>query len=242
MAILFAYYVFRDYLIVPVGQVFGSRSAPSLFSLESDIRANLATTGNLVENYPMEKLAQHIQLAPIPLLSDLMPAIADAKNLPLSQNEKANFINASFVDDNGVCTTRDNIILALHQSLVATFILFGWPGSDRRSSCMAADKWDIYATLLVLFLGYLIDSRAMTVTWPYYKREAVLADIKLALQSPHKVPPKIAASIMGKVRVVGEIAPWGPCVVQSCRCTQMSVLQYVTLYKPLLETRASQVY
>jgi hypothetical protein len=36
MAILFAY-VFGPFLIIPVGQVFGSRSAPSFFSLKSDI-------------------------------------------------------------------------------------------------------------------------------------------------------------------------------------------------------------
>jgi hypothetical protein len=46
LAIAFAY-VFLDYLIVPIGQVFGSRSAPSFFSLTSDIRAFVATTHNI---------------------------------------------------------------------------------------------------------------------------------------------------------------------------------------------------
>lgn len=34
------------FFIIPVGQVFGARSAPSFFSLESDIRTNFATTGS----------------------------------------------------------------------------------------------------------------------------------------------------------------------------------------------------
>ena len=41
LAVVFAY-IFLDFLIIPVGQVFGSRSAPSYFSLMSDIRAEVA--------------------------------------------------------------------------------------------------------------------------------------------------------------------------------------------------------
>jgi hypothetical protein len=211
MAILFAY-VFGNFLIIPVGQVFGSRSAPSFFSLESDIRADLATTGTLVEHYPIEKLAQTIILPPPPEAGDLTPAVADAKNPPLSLNEQASYHNASFVDDNGVCATSEKIVDALHQSLVAAFILFGWPSQDRRSSCMAADKWEIYANHVVLFLGYFINSRTLLVTWPLYKRELLYADIQTALQNPNQVPPKVAASILGKVRAAGQVAPWGPYV------------------------------
>jgi hypothetical protein len=173
MAILFAY-VFGNFLIIPVGQVFGSRLAPSFFSLESDIRADLATTGTLVEHYPTEQLAKTIILPPPPQVGDLTPAVADAKNPVLTPEEQANYHNASFVDDNGICATRERIVDALHQSLVAAFILFGWPSQDRRSSCMAADKWEIYANHVVLFLGYYINSRTLLVTWPLYKREQLM--------------------------------------------------------------------
>jgi hypothetical protein len=211
MATLFAY-VFGAYLIIPVGQVFGSRSAPSFFSLESDIRADLATTGTLVEHYPLERLAYEIQLPPVPDDDELYPAVSDACHGPLTEDEQAGFHNASFVDDNGICATRDRIVDALHQSLVAAFILFGWPHQDRRSSCMAADKWEVIATHIVLFLGYYINSRTLMVTWPQYKRVALYEDIQQALQNPDSVPPKVAASIMGKVRAASEIAPWGPYV------------------------------
>ncbi len=186
------------------------RSAPSFFSLESDIRADLATTGTLVEHYPLENLATEILLPPPPELSELYPAVADACHGPLTLDEQASFHNASLADDNGIVATRDRIVDALHQSLVAAFILFGWPSEDRRSSCMAADKWEISATHIALFLGYLINSRTLVVTWPLYKRAALYEDIQQALAAPTKVPPKLAASIMGKVRAAGEIAPWGP--------------------------------
>ena len=152
MAILFAY-VFGPYLIIPVGQVFGSRSAPSFFSLASDIRADLATTGTLVENFALHPQARDIEIPLPPTPGELTPAIADALNPPLSADEQQTYHNASFVDDNGICATRDRIVSALQQSLVAAFILFGWPWQDRRNSCMAADKWANVASYLVLFLG-----------------------------------------------------------------------------------------
>ena len=160
MAILFAY-VFGDFLIIPVGQVFGSRSAPSFFSLELDIRTNLATTGSLVENYDIHEQASAIHLPPPPDPEDLTPALADSLNPPMSEEEQQNYHNASFVDDNGVCAVRDRIVAALHQSLVAAFILFGWPWQDCRNSCMAADKWETTASFVVLFLGFYINSRTM---------------------------------------------------------------------------------
>jgi hypothetical protein len=94
--------------------------------------------------------------------------------------------------------------------VVSAYIVFGWPSKDRRSSCIAADKWGVIATYIDLFLGYYINSRTMMVTWPLYKQEVLLANIQKALESPHCVPPKVAASIMGKVRAAGNIAPWGP--------------------------------
>ncbi len=224
MAVLFAY-VFGQFLIIPVGQVFGSRSAPSFFSLASDIRADLATTGTLVEHYPLEALAAKIELPTPPKKEDLVPAIADAIHQPYSPAEQATYINATFVDDNGICAIQDRIVSALHQSLVSAFILFGWPSQDRRSSCIAPDKWDPMATFIVLFLGYKIDSRRMMITWPLYKRQALYEDIQTALRDPTCVPPKVAASIMGKVRAAGNIAPWGPyisfsladAIKQACR-------------------------
>ena len=104
------------------------------------------------------------------------------------------------------------MVKALHQSLVSAFILFGWPGQDRRNSCMSAEKWEPTASFIVLFLGYLINSRTMVVTWPLYKRQALLLDIQKALANPRRAPVQTVASIMGKVRSAADIAPWGPYV------------------------------
>jgi hypothetical protein len=226
MAILFAY-IFGAFLIIPVGQVFGARSAPSFFCLASDIRADLATTGDLTTDYDLHPQATNVVLPEPPEPSELTPAVADAKNPPMTEAEQEQFQNSSFLDDNGICATAGRMIQALHQSLVSAFILFGWPGKDRRSSCMTADKWDNTASFAVLFLGYYVNSRLMQVTWPLYKRAALILDIQKALENPRKVSPKVAASIMGKVRSASDIAPWGPYISfsladalkQACRST-----------------------
>jgi hypothetical protein len=210
MAIVFAY-VFGPFLIIPVGQVFGSRSAPSFFSLASDLRADIATTGDLHTKYPIHSLVKDISLPEPPDPEELTQAIADAKNLPLSESEQQNFNNDSFVDDNGVSATSDRIVPALQQSLLSAFVLFGWPANDRRGSCIAPDKWDPLVSYIVLFLGYKINSRTLMVTWPYYKRTALLDEITEALTSKSRcITPKLAASILGKIRSVYDVAPWGP--------------------------------
>jgi hypothetical protein len=210
MAVVFAY-IFGNFLIIPVGMVFGARNAPSFFSMASDIRADAATTCALHTRYPLQDLAKHVTLPEPPDPVDLTPAIADARNLPLSSLEQQNFNNNSFVDDNGVSATQGNIIPALQQSLLAAFLLFGWPDDDRRGSCIAPDKWDPIVSYIFLFLGYRVNSRTLMVTWPLYKRKALHEEIVEALNSKHRcVTPKLAASILGKIRSVYDVAPWGP--------------------------------
>jgi hypothetical protein len=214
VAAVFAY-VFRKYLMIPVGQVFGSRSAPSYFSLSSDLRAFVATTHDLVDpTSSLEPLAANASIPPLP--SDwspdlyLAPAIADALNLPITLDDQGNFLNATFVDDNGVAAYRPDMRTALHQSVRAAYEIYGFPADDRRLSCLNDEKWDPVVNYLMLYLGFIIDSRAMTVTWPREKR-IELANLILVIldSSRHESTPKEIASILGKLRSALTVAPWG---------------------------------
>jgi hypothetical protein len=214
LAVVFAY-IFMDFLIVPVGQVFGSRSAPSYFSLMSDVRAEVASTTDLVaDGGPLEPLALSAILEPLPAdwdpASALTPVCPDALHPPLSPAELLCFANATFVDDNGVAGYRDQMRTALHQSVRAAYILFGFPHEDRRQSCLSDDKWDPFVSHIMLYLGFLIDSRAMTVTWPLDKR-VELRDLMLSVlrTKGHVSTPRIIASIIGKLRSAARVAPWG---------------------------------
>jgi hypothetical protein len=79
------------------------------------------------------------------------------------------------------------------------FLLFGWPDSDWRGSCIAPAKWDLIVSFTVLFLGYRINSRTMMVTWPFYKREALYTEIQDVLKLKQgTMTPRPLASILGK--------------------------------------------
>jgi hypothetical protein len=210
LAIVFAY-VFGQYVLIPVGQVFGSRSAPSYFSLLSDIRAYVATCADLITGYPLYPLVAAAELPPEPDPASLAPAIADSYNPVLTALEAASHSNCCFVDDNGVAGLRSNIINSLHNSVVAAFLLFGWPDDDRRSSCLAPDKWEQHVLHDMLYLGFRICSRSMTVTWPFFKREELYNEILLALapQRP-SLTPRGVASMIGKLRSASLVAMWGP--------------------------------
>ncbi len=210
LAIAFAY-VFGQYLLIPVGQVFGSRSAPSYFSLLSDIRAYVATCADLITGYPLHPLAAAAELPPEPPPSSLVPAIADILNPVLTPLEAASHSNCCFVDDNGVAGLRSNIKQSLHKSVVSAFLLFGWPVNDRRSSCLAPDKWEKNIVYDMLYLGFRICSRTMRVTWPWYKRKELHDEITAAL-APRRpsLTPRGVASMVGKLCSASLVAMWGP--------------------------------
>jgi hypothetical protein len=213
LAIVFAY-VFGEFLIIPVGQVFGSRSAPSFFSLLSDLRAAAASSHNLLDNFQIPDLARDAIIPPEPAnLQDLiMPAIEDSFNPPLSADEAANYSNCTFVDDNGVLARHSDMRHALQQSLISAFLIFGFPGEDRRGACLQDEKWEHTISHVMLYLGFLINSRAMTVSWPYYKRAELHQELLNILSQKTRgitISPRQMASIIGKLRSAIAISPWG---------------------------------
>jgi hypothetical protein len=129
--VVFAY-IFLDYLILPVGQVFGSHSVPSYFSLLSDLRAEVASTIDLTpDGGPLECLAATAGIGPLPHdchpVVDLTPACTDPMPLPLSPAELLCFATATFVDDNGIAAYCPDIRTSLHQNVCSVYIMFGFP-------------------------------------------------------------------------------------------------------------------
>jgi hypothetical protein len=136
LAIFFAY-VFGAYLVI-IGQVFGSRSVPSFFSLLSHLRAAIASSPDLLAIFPISPLAASAIIPEQPQnLADLqVPKVTGAFNPPLTKDEAANYCNKTFVDDNGVLAIFYHIRNALQQSLISVFLLFGFPGADWRGACL----------------------------------------------------------------------------------------------------------
>jgi hypothetical protein len=209
MAIAFAY-VFDVYLMVPVGEVFGSRSAPSYYCVLADVRQALAAITippNKSQFHPLVKNCQpHVDTsAPLALVP------TDSHHPGLSGLELERAFNASFVDDNGVVAFLRHILSAINQSVTSAFTMFGASGTDRRGDCLQKDKWENEVSEQFLFLGFLINTRTMTVSWPFFKRQRLFEELDAILrrQKPLYVTPKEMARIVGVVRSASDVAPWG---------------------------------
>eukprot|EP00980_Cylindrotheca_fusiformis_P020539 scaffold7616_cov169-Cylindrotheca_fusiformis.AAC.1 len=157
MACAFAY-VFDEFLLVPVGEVFGSRSAPSYYCVLADVRQALASI-----------LRPRLSVSHHPLVQQCQIQIQSDPMVPLT--------------------------------LV--------PSEHRYRQ---EDKWEDVVTEEFLYLGFIINTRSMTITWPQAKRERLRQElVDIMARDPHRryVTPKEMAHIVGVVRSASQVAPWG---------------------------------
>jgi hypothetical protein len=209
MAIAFAY-VYENFLMIPVGEVFGSRSAPSFYCVLADVRQALAAI-----TVPTSKSTFHPLVTNCHRTIDTSLPLAqvpqDSHHPSLSTLDLENAFNASFVDDNGVVAFFTHILSAINQSVTSAFTMFGASGTDRRGDCLQQEKWENEVSEEFLFLGFLINTRAMTVSWPFFKRQRLFDELDVILHRPKSlyVTPKEMARIVGVIRSASEVAPWG---------------------------------
>eukprot|EP00980_Cylindrotheca_fusiformis_P016484 scaffold4912_cov113-Cylindrotheca_fusiformis.AAC.1 len=206
-------YVFDEFLLVPVGEVFGSRSAPSYYCVLADVRQALASILLPRPSASHHPLVNHCQIQ-IPSLRDepltLVPSESRYQGVPVE--ELTAMFNASFVDDNGVVAYAPTMRSAIDQSVRSAFLVFGESGVDRRGDCFQEDKWEEVVTEEFLFLGFLINTRNMTITWPQSKRERLHQELSAIMaRDRHRqyVTPKEMGHIIGVVRSASQVAPWG---------------------------------
>jgi hypothetical protein len=201
LAIVFAY-VFQDLLLVPVGNIFGSRNAPSWFTTPAEIRAHMA---NWLQYHSKDyDLAARLQVPDEPdeaTRDTFVPAIADAINRGRSSIPRFPGHHAMFVDDNICVAIRALIAEAVACAIGSAYDCFGDPITNaRRGSVLAADKFDPVASFRVTFVGYIIDTRAMRVYWPADKRQRALATIENWLRKPSSRSPAQISQLLGLLR------------------------------------------
>ena len=117
-------YVYSEYLIVPVGQVFGSRNAPSFYCVLADLREVLSACRKDVPVEALHSLVQECDLE-VNQASSLMTVPSD---------EVSRMYNASYVDDNAVAAFADAIEQAIHHSVIHHSVMSAFEvfGSDFR--------------------------------------------------------------------------------------------------------------
>lgn len=210
MGVVFAQ-VFAEFLMLPIGLIFGAKSSPSWYMLPAEIRAHYAALGDF-GNLTSE-LANELNLPP-PLTpkqqAKLTKADADSKN-PGNPQSAAPFLHSSFVDDTATAAWPEKIRQAVNQSVLSAYVVFGFPGEDRRPSPLNPDKWDQSVAAVFKYLGFIIDTRIMVVIWPIEKRVqlAKLLDDTWLNPSVSTVNPKEASQLLGLVRHGGLVCPLG---------------------------------
>ncbi len=230
LAIVFAY-VFQEFLIIPVGFIFGGRSSLSFWCTLAELRAHLASVSRGCGLFPgipeVDELVAHISLPP-PLTEDeiaeLRPAVPDSVNQGVVAPFLTRSHHSTFVDDNGSVAVRDNILATIYDSIASAFHLFGLPDSDRRGPCFALNKWLRHASPILTYLGFEIDTRGLTVTWPVAKRQDLSERIDSLLAGwitrgqigTISCAPRLIAAILGLIRNAAQVAPL--VVYLSMRC------------------------
>ena len=225
MAIVFAY-VFMEFLLIPVGMIFGARNSPSWWDILAEWRSHLGTTKDYsTASFPIVDNVQLIPEPPDEVRAAIPIAIADSKNHGIPDELKDRGHIAMFVDDNCTVNIRTRIIHDINAAVGSAYDCFGSPETDRRLPCLRDEKFDIVAHFCVLFLGYEICTRLMRLMMPQQKQQA-LKDL-LATQWLPRPPcttirpksPKDIAILLGHVRNAALVFPLGNFI--SIRLTQI---------------------
>ena len=202
--------VLEQYLAIPTGVIFGGKSSASYYMEVGELRAHIANSFNF--GPAATDLTNRLRLEPPPdpaVAATFASAPRDALNpgaAALRNHGEYGSLHSSFVDDSGNADIASRIIKTVLQSVLAAYVLFGFPGSDRwanRPPIINAKKWIEFVSYCCMFLGFYIDTRAMTVAWPQAKRQrlAVLLDEFLAVYKDGKpIACRLVARMLGLLR------------------------------------------
>jgi hypothetical protein len=200
VAVVFGY-VLMEFVIVPVGETFGSKNSPSFFMIPAEIRAHLGAVLDYSQVAP--SVAHQVEIPAAPTEAErgsFVLAVRDSLNPGIPPDRERRRHLSMFVDDDITAAIRRLMRDALIAAVESAFQVFGYPGEDRRGSCFAADKFEMVASHRVKFVGYIIDSRLMRVFWPddkVFQLRAMLDDWITQTNQRH---PEEIAKLLGYIR------------------------------------------
>ena len=205
--------VFQEFLVIPVGLIFGAKNSPSLYMIPAEIRAHVAAIFKVFDNIATQ-LSQTVQLIPAPppeqLRRIIPPAKPDAIHQPLSV--AGGDRPPSFVDDTGLAGIKSAIIAFINRSILSAYLMFGFPDESDAQPVINEDKFAAIVSHILRYLGFLIDSRAMEVEWPLEKREKLaqmIADLFINRDPAVKLTPSRLSQPLGLIRHGAPVANLG---------------------------------
>lgn len=210
LAVVFAY-VFQELLLVPVGNIFGSRNAPAWFTTPAEIRAHMANRLQYEED--RYELARSLRLPDEPdeaTVASFVQAAADEKNPGRVSTRENPGHHVMFVDDNICVAIREFTPRAVAGAVGSAYDCFGDLSENaRRGSVLSDKKFDPTASHRVVFVGCIVDTRKMRVSWPEEKRARALAMIDDWLGKRTSCSPAEVSQLLGLLRHGIAISPAG---------------------------------
>ena len=210
-----------DLLMLNLSSVFGAQPAPCEFMICADTRAAAAPIiqrelipGLLDPPYEFERDIPYIVLsAEIPFRQ----AEADPKNPGvILRNEDGSIKHRKptphhpFVDDTCLAEVRSEMPKAIHASLQALFMVFGYPDEQRPGSLNVRKFKAVSCSEVQTQLGIVVDSRRMEITLPAKKFERLRSVLtKVWHRRRRRFKPLEAAQLLGLLRHAVAVAWWG---------------------------------
>ena len=201
-------FVFRHHLILPVGLVFGARDSPGIFCQVSEIRAftsqHFSSLGLPIPDRTLIDSVEFSSTKPNP--QDITPAFADSHQPGTTGTTFGP--QPTFVDDTIIIELRNMIRQAAIHSILAAVLFIGSPLYVDEP--ISSEKFEKFFSHTNELLGFVLDTRKMVVSYPLDKKEDLLSLLtreEWKLGQKYKV--RHLASILGKLRNLGQILPFG---------------------------------
>ncbi len=213
-AIVFAT-VLSKYLIIPVGGIFGSKSSPGFYMIMGELRAHVARhIGDYTD--AQTHLAHTVKFSSPPSKKDIelfTPATNDSQNkgcaslLGSSEEDAEKSAFSSFVDDSGIAGILQTMQDRINRSILSSHVSMGPPGEDRiRPEPINPLKFHPWVTYMMDFLGYTLNTRTLSMTWPQVKQYQLQLYVTAILAAEpingngRRISPQQAARVLGLIR------------------------------------------
>jgi hypothetical protein len=143
----------------------------------------------------------------------------NSRQLPLDQktsntpflagiDDKVHGPHNTFVDDTIILELRNMVRLAALFSILTAMLFIGSPKFVEEP--ISAEKFEKYFSHINEILGFVLDTRRMVVAYPSDKKEDLLSLLtKNEWSTRSKYNVRTLASILGKLRNLGQILPFG---------------------------------
>ena len=151
--------------------IFGEKkNSASFYMIPGELWAHLASAGDFGDASTVLSETIILSTRPTPRKAGQMTrATTDAVNpgaALLLRDPTRWYARSSFVDATGIAQTRVRMACAITNSILSAYAVFGFPLEDRRTPRLNPFKWSPHVSQHLRFLGYHIDTRALTVQWP----------------------------------------------------------------------------